>query len=190
MTVRQCDLPAFWSVCLCSSSTQITHWSVYWLVWLRVFSAQDAQSKVLVVLCLSCPAQCACLNCICKCLDSADKLPVCNLFLQSTSLHTCCNADPNADTGAPPINRFADRIEPHKDRIPAEARRVIDEELAKLSNLESASSEFNVTRNYLDWLTAIPWGHYTQERLDIQYAQKVGAMSFCPKMMGAICYIM
>ena len=70
--------------------------------------------------------------------------------------------------------RFADRIEPHKERIPAEARRVIDEEMAKLSNLESASSEFNVTRNYLDWLTAIPWGHYTQERLDIQHAQKVG----------------
>lgn len=46
--------------------------------------------------------------------------------------------------------------------------------MAKLSNLESASSEFNVTRNYLDWLTAIPWGHYTQERLDIQHAQKVG----------------
>ena len=69
--------------------------------------------------------------------------------------------------------RFADRIKPHKDRIPAEARRVIDEEMAKLSNLESASSEFNVARNYLDWLTAIPWGHYTQERLDIQHAQKV-----------------
>jgi len=50
---------------------------------------------------------------------------------------------------------------------------VIEEEMAKLSGLESASSEFNVTRNYLDWLTAIPWGHYTQERLDIQHAQKV-----------------
>ncbi len=71
------------------------------------------------------------------------------------------------------VCRFADRIEPHKDRIPEEARRVIEEEMAKLSGLESASSEFNVTRNYLDWLTAIPWGHYTQERLDIQHAQKV-----------------
>lgn len=70
-------------------------------------------------------------------------------------------------------SRFADRIEPHKDRIPEEARRVIEEEMAKLSGLESASSEFNVTRNYLDWLTAIPWGHYTQERLDIVHAQKV-----------------
>lgn len=71
------------------------------------------------------------------------------------------------------VQKFADRIEPHKDRIPEEARRVIEEEMAKLSGLESASSEFNVTRNYLDWLTAIPWGHYTQERLDIQHAQKV-----------------
>ncbi|KAL3145396.1 hypothetical protein ABBQ38_001644 [Trebouxia sp. C0009 RCD-2024] len=71
------------------------------------------------------------------------------------------------------VQKFEDKIAPHKDRIPAEARRVIEEEMAKLSNLESASSEFNVTRNYLDWLTAIPWGHYTQERLDIQYAQKV-----------------
>lgn len=53
--------------------------------------------------------------------------------------------------------------------------------MAKLSNLESASSEFNVTRNYLDWLTAVPWGHYTQERLDIQYAQKVCTQNFWPR---------
>lgn len=90
--------------------------------------------------------------------------------MQST-LHCTFDLPPFGDF------RFADRIEPHKERIPAEARRVIDEEMAKLSNLESASSEFNVTRNYLDWLTAIPWGHYTQERLDIQYAQKVGPLN-------------
>ena len=98
----------------------------------------------------------------------------------------CCSKSSNQETLPPSrpyqllashvdvvSGRFADRIEPHKDRIPEEARRVIEEEMAKLSGLESASSEFNVTRNYLDWLTAIPWGHYTQERLDIQYAQKV-----------------
>ena len=73
--------------------------------------------------------------------------------------------------------RFVERIEPNKEKIPAEAKRVIDEELSKLSGLESASSEFNVTRNYLDWLTAIPWGHYTQERLDIQHAQEVTAIN-------------
>lgn len=50
---------------------------------------------------------------------------------------------------------------------------MIDEELAKLSTLEPSSSEFNVTRNYLDWLTNIPWGITSKERLDIAHAQKV-----------------
>ena len=29
-----------------------------------------------------------------------------------------------------------------------------------LQVLERNSSEFNVTRTYLDWLTSIPWGKY------------------------------
>jgi hypothetical protein len=37
---------------------------------------------------------------------------------------------------------------------------VIEEELTKLQLLEASSSEFNVTRNYLDWLTVLPWGNY------------------------------
>nr|GEX81828.1 lon protease homolog 1, mitochondrial-like [Tanacetum cinerariifolium] len=27
------------------------------------------------------------------------------------------------------------------------------------------SSEFNVTHNYLDWLTALPWGNYSFENM-------------------------
>lgn len=54
---------------------------------------------------------------------------------------------------------------------PAEALRVMEEELAKLAGLEQASSEFNVTRNYLDWLTQLPWGQQSVERLDVDHAQ-------------------
>ncbi len=50
---------------------------------------------------------------------------------------------------------------------------MIEEELSKLSGLEQASSEFNVTRNYLDWLTSLPWGKHSEERLDIDHAKKV-----------------
>lgn len=47
------------------------------------------------------------------------------------------------------------------------------QELNKLSHLESAASEFNVTRNYLDWLTQIPWGQRSTENYDIRHAMRV-----------------
>ncbi|XP_044015759.1 lon protease homolog, mitochondrial-like [Aphidius gifuensis] len=50
---------------------------------------------------------------------------------------------------------------------------VIDEELNKLGFLESHSNEFNVTRNYLDWLTSIPWGTSSPENLGIQEASDI-----------------
>ncbi len=39
---------------------------------------------------------------------------------------------------------------------------VIKEEREKLATLEPRSSEFNVTRAYLDWLTCLPWGVRSQ----------------------------
>lgn len=51
----------------------------------------------------------------------------------------------------------------------------MEEELEKLGALEPASSEFNVTRNYLDWLTSIPWGQYSAEKLDVGAAKTVRA---------------
>mmetsp|Transcript_25340 Transcript_25340/g.55347 ORF Transcript_25340/g.55347 Transcript_25340/m.55347 type:complete len:1046 (+) Transcript_25340:140-3277(+) len=57
--------------------------------------------------------------------------------------------------------------------IPKEAQEVIDSELEKLSTLEKNSTEFNVTRNYLDWLTAIPWGLVSDDTFDIETARKV-----------------
>jgi ATP-dependent Lon protease len=44
--------------------------------------------------------------------------------------------------------------------VPKEAMKVIDDELAKLQMLEPSSSEYSITRNYLDWLTILPWGMY------------------------------
>lgn len=57
--------------------------------------------------------------------------------------------------------------------MPEEARKVFDEEISKLSHLEPASSEFNVTRNYLDWLTVVPWGKRGPENYDLMNAMKV-----------------
>mmetsp|Transcript_6754 Transcript_6754/g.19426 ORF Transcript_6754/g.19426 Transcript_6754/m.19426 type:complete len:811 (+) Transcript_6754:304-2736(+) len=71
------------------------------------------------------------------------------------------------------IQKFQQRLEKLGGGVPEEAQRVIDEELAKLKTLDPSSSEFQVTRNYLDWLTNIPWGVYSDEKLDIMHAQTV-----------------
>ncbi|XP_025717111.1 lon protease homolog, mitochondrial [Callorhinus ursinus] len=57
--------------------------------------------------------------------------------------------------------------------VPKHVMDVVDEELSKLGLLDNHSSEFNVTRNYLDWLTSIPWGKYSDENLDLARAQAV-----------------
>ncbi len=57
--------------------------------------------------------------------------------------------------------------------IPEEINEIIESELEKLSSLEKNSSEFNVTRSYLDWLTNIPWGVTTEENFAISDARRV-----------------
>lgn len=69
--------------------------------------------------------------------------------------------------------KFKERMEGKKDRCPPHVLQVIEEELTKLQLLEASSSEFNVTRNYLDWLTALPWGEYSDENFDVNHAQKI-----------------
>ncbi|KAF1983255.1 ATP-dependent protease La [Aulographum hederae CBS 113979] len=57
--------------------------------------------------------------------------------------------------------------------MPEAVSKVFDEEVNKLAHLEPAASEFNVTRNYLDWLTQIPWGQRSAENFGIKHAMDV-----------------
>ncbi|XP_011305208.1 lon protease homolog, mitochondrial isoform X2 [Fopius arisanus] len=67
--------------------------------------------------------------------------------------------------------KYRERI--RQKTVPKHVMDVLDEELNKLSFLESHSSEFNVTRNYLDWLTSLPWGVTSPENLSLQEAVKI-----------------
>nr|XP_020512747.2 lon protease homolog, mitochondrial-like [Labrus bergylta] len=67
--------------------------------------------------------------------------------------------------------KFRERL---KDRtVPQHIMDVINEELNKLGLLDNHSSEFNVTRNYLDWLTSMPWGTNSEENLLLDTAKEV-----------------
>lgn len=69
------------------------------------------------------------------------------------------------------VERFKEKAD--KLAMPEAVRKVFDDEINKLAHLEPAASEFNVTRNYLDWLIQIPWGQRSAENFGIQNAMKV-----------------
>lgn len=69
------------------------------------------------------------------------------------------------------LEQFQQRLE--GKTLPEQAKKRIDEEMGKLAILETGSPEYAVTRNYLDWATALPWGVYGQDKLDLKHARKV-----------------
>lgn len=69
------------------------------------------------------------------------------------------------------VERFREKA--NKLAMPEAVKKVFDEEINKLAHLEPAASEFNVTRNYLDWLTQIPWGQRSAENFGIKHAMQV-----------------
>jgi len=69
------------------------------------------------------------------------------------------------------IDRFRERLESLE--VPEAANRRIEDEMQKLSILESGSPEYAVTRNYLDWMTALPWGKVSRDNLDLKHAREI-----------------
>lgn len=69
------------------------------------------------------------------------------------------------------VEEFEQRLE--KLNPPKEAQARISEELKKLSFLERGSQEYAVTRNYLDWMCSVPWGVYSEDKLEIKEARQI-----------------
>jgi len=56
---------------------------------------------------------------------------------------------------------------------PRHVQERFDEEVDKFQILEQGSPEYGTTRNYLDWLTQLPWGQHSQDKLDLKEARRV-----------------
>ncbi len=69
------------------------------------------------------------------------------------------------------IEKFQKRLE--KLKLNEEAAKTIAEEIEKLRLLEPSSPEYNVCRNYLDWLTILPWGKFSRDSYDLGRARKI-----------------
>ncbi len=69
------------------------------------------------------------------------------------------------------IDKFRARLE--KLTLTEQAQKRVDEELDKMGMLETGSPEYAVTRNYLDWITLLPWGQLSADILDLKRARRI-----------------
>ena len=69
------------------------------------------------------------------------------------------------------IEKFQERLK--KLKLNEEAQKAVDEELEKLQLIDPSSPEYNVSRNYLDWLTILPWGRFSKDAYDLKRARRV-----------------
>jgi ATP-dependent Lon protease len=69
------------------------------------------------------------------------------------------------------IQEIEDKIKQKK--LSAEAKDKVDKELKKLKMMSPMSAEATVVRNYIDWILSLPWNEFTDDKLDINEAEKV-----------------
>jgi ATP-dependent Lon protease len=77
------------------------------------------------------------------------------------------DADPNANE----IRNLRERIE--KAKLPDDARKAANQELDRMQQTSPAAAEYGVSRNYLDWILALPWQQETEDKLDLKAAEKI-----------------
>ncbi len=75
------------------------------------------------------------------------------------------------DAKSSEYQRFKEAIE--KLRLDPEVREQVEQELEKFSLMEPNSSEFTVTRNYLDTIVNLPWGTPKPAEVDLPKARKI-----------------
>jgi len=69
------------------------------------------------------------------------------------------------------VERFEQRMA--QLNPPEQVQERFREELQKLQVLEQGSPEYGVTRNYLDWLTQVPWGVCSEDHFELQEARRI-----------------
>ncbi|SFO98216.1 MULTISPECIES: endopeptidase La [Ruminobacter] len=69
------------------------------------------------------------------------------------------------------INRLTDKMD--NLNPPKEILDRFHEELNRMKLLDSQSPEFAVSRDYLNWLTDVPWGVYVKDNFNIRHARKI-----------------
>jgi ATP-dependent Lon protease len=57
--------------------------------------------------------------------------------------------------------------------LSTEAHEKIEKELKRLEQMPPLSSEAVVSRHYIEWITSLPWGHMSKDRISLEQAEKI-----------------
>lgn len=60
-----------------------------------------------------------------------------------------------------------------ENNAPEDIRAKAEAEIKRLKLMGSMAPEATVSRTYIDWLTSMPWGKYTEDSLDLKQAKRV-----------------
>ena len=75
------------------------------------------------------------------------------------------------------VDEKGKEIEEYQEKIntggmPEDVKKEANKQIDRLRMMHQDSAEANIIRTYLDWMTDLPWGKATQDRLDIKGAAK------------------
>jgi len=76
------------------------------------------------------------------------------------------------------VDEKGKEIEEYQEKInsggmPDDVKKEATKQIDRLRMMHQDSAEANIIRTYLDWMTELPWGKSTQDRLDIKAAAKI-----------------
>ncbi|MCB0318204.1 MAG: endopeptidase La, partial [Bdellovibrionales bacterium] len=60
-----------------------------------------------------------------------------------------------------------------KKKLPEQAKKEVDRQLSRLERMHAESSEYAITRTYLEWVNDLPWSAKTKDRLSLKKAEEV-----------------
>ena len=58
-------------------------------------------------------------------------------------------------------------------RMPSEVEKTAVKELKRMSRMSPGSAEYTVSRTYIDWLIELPWQKSSEDRLDVNEAERI-----------------
>ncbi len=77
----------------------------------------------------------------------------------------------NKEDGKSEIAEMEDRLA--AKNMPEDAREKVEKEIKKLKSMSPMSAESAVVRNYIDWMTNLPWNEYTEDDNSVKHAKSV-----------------